>query len=152
MIGSLMYLTVSQPGIMFTTCLCPRYQANPKESHFLDVKCIVRYLKGTMNLGLWYPKETCFDLVAYSNSDYGGCKIDRKSTSGSVQFLEDKLVSLSSNKQHWVATSTAEAEYVAAAKHQLADLFTKPLDEQRFNFLKLKLGMLTLLPDTDSDV
>ncbi|GJZ17699.1 retrovirus-related pol polyprotein from transposon TNT 1-94 [Tanacetum coccineum] len=106
MIGSLMYLTASRPDIQFSTCLCARYQANPKESHLVAVKRIFRYLKGTPNLGLWYPKGSGFDLKAYSDSDYAGCNLDRKSTSG------------------------AEAEYVAAAgccaqvlwiKSQLAD-------------------------------
>ncbi|KAI3735404.1 hypothetical protein L6452_14900 [Arctium lappa] len=74
-----------------------------------------RYLKGTKNVGLWYPKNSGFDLVAYTDSDYGGCKLDRKSTTGSCQFLGGKLVSWTSNKQNCVSTSTAEAEYVAAA-------------------------------------
>ncbi|KAI3718361.1 hypothetical protein L6452_19228 [Arctium lappa] len=187
MIGSLLYLTASRPYIMFATCLCARYQANPKESHLAAVKRIFRYLKGT--------------------------KIDRKSTTGSCQLLGGKLVSWSSKKQNSFSTSTAEAEYVAAvsccaqilwmknqlrdynqlyshipilrdnsnaiviannpvlhsrSKHidiryhfirhhiskgdielhfiptdlQLADLFTKPIDEARFKFLIGELGML----------
>ena len=83
MIGSLSYLMASRPDMMFSTCLCARYQANPKESHLIVVKRIFRYLKGTKNLGLWYPKNSAFDLMAYTNSDYGGCKLDRKSPSGS---------------------------------------------------------------------
>ncbi|GJZ42639.1 retrovirus-related pol polyprotein from transposon TNT 1-94 [Tanacetum coccineum] len=82
MIGSLMYLTASKPDIQFSTCLCARYQANPKESHLVVVKRIFKYLKGTPNLGLWYPKGSGFDLKAYSDSDYAGCNLDRKSTSG----------------------------------------------------------------------
>ncbi|KAJ9547523.1 LOW QUALITY PROTEIN: hypothetical protein OSB04_020066 [Centaurea solstitialis] len=211
-IGSLLYLTASRPDIMFATCFCARFQANPKESHMLAVKRILRYLKGTPNRGLWYQKESRFELVAFSDADHGGCQLDRKSTSGHVQFLGDKLVSWGSKKQHCVSTSTAEAEYVAAAscysqvlwmrtqlrdygynfnhipiycdsksaiaitcnpvqhtrtkhidiryhfikdhvergtielyfvktEYQLADLFTKPLDEKRFNFLISKLGM-----------
>ncbi|KAJ9551554.1 hypothetical protein OSB04_015599 [Centaurea solstitialis] len=211
-IGSLLYLTASRPDIMFATCFCARFQANPKESHMMAVKRILRYLKGTPNRGLWYPKESGFELVAFSDADHGGCQLDRKSTSGHVQFLGDKLVSWGSKKQHCVSTSTAEAEYVAAAsccsqvlwmrtqlrdhgynfnhipiycdsksaiaitcnpvqhtrtkhidiryhfikdhvergtielyfvntEYQLADLFTKPLDEKRFNFLISKLGM-----------
>ena len=166
-----------------------------------------------MDLGLWYPKETSFELIAYTDADHAGCMLDRKSTSGGAHFLGDKLVSWASKKQNCVSTSTAEAEYVAAAsccsqvlwmrtqlrdygfffdkvpiycdsksaiaitcnpvqhsktKHidvryhfikdnvekgnielyfvhtdlQLADLFTKPLDEKRFQFLISKLGML----------
>ncbi|KAI3769172.1 hypothetical protein L6452_00272 [Arctium lappa] len=115
MIGSLMYLTSSRPDIMFSTCLCSRYQAAPKESHLAVVKRIFRYLKGTADLGLWYPKDTGFQLTAYSDADHAGCMLDRKSTSGHVQFLGDKLVSWASKKQLCVSTSTAEAEYVAAA-------------------------------------
>ncbi|KAJ9565142.1 hypothetical protein OSB04_001108, partial [Centaurea solstitialis] len=114
-IGSLLYLTASRPDIMFATCFCARFQANPKESHMMAVKRILRYLKGTPNRGLWYPKESGFELVAFSDADHGGCQLDRKSTSGHVQFLGDKLVSWGSKKQHCVSTSTAEAEYVAAA-------------------------------------
>ncbi|KAJ9544789.1 hypothetical protein OSB04_024496 [Centaurea solstitialis] len=213
MIGSLMYLTASRPDIMFSTCLCARYQSKPKVSHLKAVKRIFRYLKGTINLGLWYPKGSGYELTGYTDADHGGCKLDRKSTTGHIQFLGDKLVSWASKKQNCVSLSTAEAEYVAAAsccsqiiwmrtqlrdygfkfdkipiycdsksaiaiscnpvqhtktKHidiryhfikdhvekgtielyfvntefQLADLFTKALDEKRFNFLITKLGYM----------
>ncbi|GJV75921.1 retrovirus-related pol polyprotein from transposon TNT 1-94 [Tanacetum coccineum] len=112
MIGSLMYLTSSRPDIMFATCMCARYQANPNEHHVSAVKRIFRYLKGTINLGLWYPKDSGFDLTAYSDVDHAGCHLDRKSTSGSVQFLGDKLVCWSSKKQNCVSISTAESEYI----------------------------------------
>ncbi|GKB10652.1 retrovirus-related pol polyprotein from transposon TNT 1-94 [Tanacetum coccineum] len=92
MIGSLMYLTASRPDIQFSTCLCARYQANPKESHLIVVKRIFRYLKGTPSLGLWYLKCSGFDLKGYSDSDYVGCNMDRKSTSGACQLLGGKLV------------------------------------------------------------
>ena len=215
MIGSLLYLTASRPDIMFATCLCARFQSDPKESHLIAVKRIFRYLKGTPNLGIWYPKDTGFDLIGYTDSDFAGCKIDRKSTSGSCQFLGRRLVSWYSKKQHSVSTSTAEAEYIAAGsccaqilwmrnqlrdygllltkipifcdntsaiaisnnpvqhsrtKHidiryhfirehvmngtvelhfvptedQIADIFTKPLDESTFNKLVGELGMLNL--------
>nr|GFA69360.1 hypothetical protein [Tanacetum cinerariifolium] len=72
------------PDIMFTTCMCARYQANPNEHHVSAVKRLFRYLKGTINLGLWYPKDSGFDLIAYSDSDHVGCHLDQKSTSGSV--------------------------------------------------------------------
>ena len=93
MIGSLLYLTASRPDIMFSTCLCARYQANPKESHLSAVKRIFKYLKGTPNLGLWYPINSGFDLIGYSDSDFAGCKIDRKCTTGGAQLLGNKLVS-----------------------------------------------------------
>ncbi|KAJ9539006.1 hypothetical protein OSB04_031739 [Centaurea solstitialis] len=114
MIGSLLYLTASRPDIMYSTCLCARYQAEPKESHLTAVKGIFRYLKGTPNLGLWYSKDSGFDLTAYSDSDFAGFKIDRKSTTGGCHLLGGKLVSWTSKKQNSVSTSTAEAEYVAA--------------------------------------
>ncbi|KAJ9557132.1 hypothetical protein OSB04_011746 [Centaurea solstitialis] len=114
MIGSLLYLTASRPDIMYSTCLCARYQAEPKESHLTAVKRIFRYLKGTPNLGLWYSKDSRFDLTAYSDSDFAGCKIDRKSTTGGCHLLGGKLVNWTSKKQNYVSTSTAEAEYVAA--------------------------------------
>ena len=109
-----LYLTTSRPDIMFSTCLCARYQANPKEFHLIVVKRIFRYLKGTKNVGLWYPKNSAFDFMAYTDSDYGGCKLDRKSTSGSCQFLGGKLVSWSSKKQNCVSTFTTEDECVVA--------------------------------------
>ncbi|KAJ9568046.1 hypothetical protein OSB04_004012 [Centaurea solstitialis] len=114
MIGSLLYLTASRPDIMYSTCLCARYQAEPKESHLTAVKRIFRYLKGTPNLGLWYSNDSGFDLTAYSDSDFAGCKIDRKSTTGGCHLLGGKLVSWTSKKQNSVSTSIAEAEYVAA--------------------------------------
>nr|GFA65543.1 hypothetical protein [Tanacetum cinerariifolium] len=115
MIGSLMYVTSSRPGIMFATCMCARYQANPNEYHVSAVKRIFRYLKGTINLGLWYSKDSGLDLTAYSDTDHAGCHLDRKNTSGSVQFLGDKLVCWSSKKQNCMSISTAESEYVAVS-------------------------------------
>nr|GEW88236.1 hypothetical protein [Tanacetum cinerariifolium] len=106
MIGSLMYVTSSRPDIMFATCMCSIYQANPNEHHVSAVKRIFRYLKGTINLNLWYLKDSGFDLTAYSDADHAGCHLDRKSTSGSVQFLGDKLVCWSFKKQNCVSIST----------------------------------------------
>ncbi|GJW45009.1 putative ribonuclease H-like domain-containing protein [Tanacetum coccineum] len=82
MIGSLMYLTSSRPDIMFTVCACARYQVNPKVSHLHAVKRIFRYLKGQLKLGLWYLKDSPFNLVAYTDSDYAGASLDKKSTTG----------------------------------------------------------------------
>ncbi|GJR91738.1 retrovirus-related pol polyprotein from transposon TNT 1-94 [Tanacetum coccineum] len=109
------FVRAIRPDIQFSTCLCARYQANPKESHLIAVKRIFRYHKGTPNLGLWYPKRLGFDLKAYSNSDYTRCNLDRKSTSGGCQILGGKLVCWSAKKQSSVAMSSAKAEYVAAA-------------------------------------
>ena len=91
-------------------CLHLKY---PTESHLKATKRILRYLKGTHDVGLWYPKGPNFELIGYSDSDYGGCKIDRMSTSGTCQLLGRSLVSWSSKKQNSVALSTAEAEYIA---------------------------------------
>ncbi|GKE44473.1 putative ribonuclease H-like domain-containing protein, partial [Tanacetum coccineum] len=93
MIGSLMYLTTSRSNIMFSVCAGARYQVTPKECHLHTVKRIFRYLKGHPKLGLWYPKESPFDLVAYSDSDYGGANQDKKSTTGGCQFLGRRLIS-----------------------------------------------------------
>ncbi|GKC69685.1 putative ribonuclease H-like domain-containing protein [Tanacetum coccineum] len=115
MIGSLMYLTTSRPDIMFAVCACARFQVSPKTSHLLAVKRIFRYLKGKPSLGLWYPKDSPLELVAYTDSDYAGATQDRKSTTGGCQFLGSRLISWQCKKQTVVATSTTEAEYVAAA-------------------------------------
>ncbi|GJT23735.1 hypothetical protein Tco_0893672 [Tanacetum coccineum] len=82
MIGSLMYLTSSRPDIMFAVCAYARYQVNPKVSHLHAMKRIFRYLKGQPKLGLWYPKDSPLDLVAYTDSDYARTSLDRKSTTG----------------------------------------------------------------------
>src|SRR4029078_8895810 len=106
--------TASRPDIMFSVCMCARFQAAPRECHLTTVKRILRYLKYSPNIGLWYTKGAHFDLVGFSDSDYAGCKVDRKSTSGGCQFLGRSLVSWSSKKQNSVALSTAEAEYISA--------------------------------------
>ncbi|GJW26061.1 putative ribonuclease H-like domain-containing protein [Tanacetum coccineum] len=115
MIGSLMYLTSSRPNIMFDMCACARYQVNPKVSHLYAMKRIFRYLKGRPKLGLWYPKDSPFDLVAYIDSHYAGASLDRKSTTRGCQFLGCRLISWQCKKQTVVANSTTEAEYVATS-------------------------------------
>ncbi|GJZ77523.1 retrovirus-related pol polyprotein from transposon TNT 1-94 [Tanacetum coccineum] len=218
MIGSLMYLTSSRPDLNYVVCLCARYQAKPTEKHLQAVKRIFRYLNGTIHMGLWYSKDTDMSLTAYADADHAGCQDTRRSTSGSAQFLGDKLVSWSSKKQKSTAISSTEAEYIALsgccsqilwmrlqltdygfqfnkiplycdnksvialccnniqhsiAKHidmryhfikeqvengivelyfvrteyQLADIFTKPLPRERFNFLIDKLGMKSMSPE-----
>nr|GEU89499.1 putative ribonuclease H-like domain-containing protein [Tanacetum cinerariifolium] len=134
MIGSLMYLTASRPDIMFAVCACARHQVTPKECHLHAVKRIFKYLKGHPKLGLWYPKESPFDLVAYSDSDYGGATQDCKSTTGGCQFLGRRLISWQCKKQTIVSTSTTEAGYVAVANgcgqvphHIIRDCFEKKL-------------------------
>ncbi|CAM8909619.1 unnamed protein product [Rhodiola kirilowii] len=115
MIGSLLYLTASRPGIMFSVCQCARFQAEPRESHVKAVKRILRYLKGTEKLVLWYPRVKSLGLEGFTEADFVGDRTDRKSTSGMAQFLGSCLVSWGSKKQNSVVLSTAEAEYIAAA-------------------------------------
>ncbi|GJX13591.1 putative ribonuclease H-like domain-containing protein [Tanacetum coccineum] len=115
MIGSLMYLTSSRPDIMFVVCACARFQVTPKVSHLYAVKRIFRYLKGQPKLGLWYPKDSPFDLEAYFDSDYASASLDRESTIGGCQFLESRLISWQCKKQTIVANPTNKAEYVATA-------------------------------------
>nr|GEW29696.1 uncharacterized mitochondrial protein AtMg00810-like [Tanacetum cinerariifolium] len=182
MIGALMYLTSSRADIVHATCLCARYQAKPTEKHLKEVKRIFRYLQGTVNTGLWYMKDSGFELTRFSDADYAGCKDTFKSTSGGAQFLGKKLVSLSSKKQDCTTLSTVEAEYVSLSacyaqvlwmrtqltdygfhfkkiliyydskstiaiscnptNYQLADLFTKALPADRFNYLVRRLELL----------
>jgi hypothetical protein len=97
-IGSLLYICASRPDIMLSVCMCARFQANPKECHLMVVKRILRYLVYTPYLSLWYPKGSTFNLLGYSDSHYAGCKVDRKSISGTCQFLGRSLVSWSSKK------------------------------------------------------
>jgi hypothetical protein len=111
-IGSLLYLCASRSDIMLSVCMCARFQATPKKCHLRVVKRIMRYLVLTSYLGLWYPKGAHFKLIGYSNADYGMCKVDRKSTFRTYQFLDRSLVCWSSKKQNSVALSTTEAEYV----------------------------------------
>nr|CAE01974.2 OSJNBb0051N19.3 [Oryza sativa Japonica Group] len=213
MIGSLLYLTASRPDIQFAVCLCARFQASPRGSHRQTVKRIMRYLNHTLEFGIWYSTSSSICLSGYFDADFGGCRIDRKSTSGTCHFLGTSLIAWSSRKQSSVAQSTAESEYVAAAsccsqilwllstlkdydltfekvplfcdntsainiaknpvqhsrtKHidirfhflrdhvekgdvelqfldtklQIADIFTKPLDSNRFAFLRGELGII----------
>ncbi|GJS15763.1 putative ribonuclease H-like domain-containing protein [Tanacetum coccineum] len=115
MIGSLMYLTASRPDIMFAVCACSRFQVTLKTLHLHAMKRIFRYLKGKPKLGLWYLRVLAFDLEAYSDSDYAGTNLDRKSIIEGCQFLGMRLISWQCKKQIIMATSTTEAEYVAAA-------------------------------------
>ncbi|GJZ57714.1 retrovirus-related pol polyprotein from transposon TNT 1-94, partial [Tanacetum coccineum] len=140
MIGSLMYLTSSRPDIMFVVCACARFQVTPKVSHLHAVKRIFRYLKGQPKLGLWYPKDSPFDLEAYTNSDYAGASLDRKSTTGGCQFLGRRLISWQCKKQTVVANSTTEAEYVAASSccGQVLWIQNQLLD-YGYNFMNTKI-------------
>ncbi|GJS86585.1 hypothetical protein Tco_0769221 [Tanacetum coccineum] len=165
-IGSLMYLTSSRPDIVQAVCYCARYQARPTEKHLKEVKRIFRYLRGTINIGLLYPKDSGFELTAFSNADHVGCIDTRKSTYGGIQFLGDKLVSWMSKKHDCTTMSSVEAEYVALSasyaqehvengtielyfvrtEYQLTDMFPKALCEDRFQYLVRQIGMRCLTP------
>ncbi|GJU79559.1 retrovirus-related pol polyprotein from transposon TNT 1-94 [Tanacetum coccineum] len=174
MIGSLMYLTASRPDLVFAVCMCARYQSRPMKKNLEAVKGVFRYLQGTINMGLWYSKDTAMALTAYADADHAGCQDTRRSTSGSAQFLGDKLVRWSSKKQTSTFISSTEAECIAMSKHidirhhfireqvekgvvelyfvrteyQLADIFTKALPRERFEFILPMLGMKCMTPET----
>nr|GEW64277.1 retrovirus-related Pol polyprotein from transposon TNT 1-94 [Tanacetum cinerariifolium] len=204
-----------RPNLTYAVCLCARYQAKPVKKHLNVVKRVFRYLKGTINMGLWYSMDTVISLTAYADADHARCQDTRCNTSISAKFLGDKLVSWSSKKQKCTAISSREAEYItlsgccaqipwmhsqltgygfqfntiplycdnrsamalccnniqhSKAKHidvryhfrkervengvmelyfvrteyQLADIFTKPLPKERFNFLIEKLGIKSM--------
>ncbi|MCL1415154.1 hypothetical protein M3J43_24330, partial [Escherichia coli] len=148
MIGSLLYLCASRPDIMLSVCMCARFQSDPKESHLTAVKRILRYLVYTPRFGLWYPRGSTFDLIGYSDADWAGCKINRKSTSGTCQFLGRSLVSWASKKQNSVALSTAEAEYIAAG-HCCAQLLWMRQTLRDYGY---KLTKVPLLCDNESAI
>nr|GEZ34044.1 uncharacterized mitochondrial protein AtMg00810-like [Tanacetum cinerariifolium] len=141
MVGALMYLTASIPDIMHETCYCARYQVKPTEKYLTTVKRIFWYLKDTINMGLWYPKDTGFELTAFSDSDHARCLDSRKSTSGGIQFLGgDKLVNWLSKKQDCTSMSSTKVEYVSlpACCAQVLWLRTQPTD-YGFHFDKIPM-------------
>jgi hypothetical protein len=148
MISSLLYLTASRPDIMFSVCMCARFQANPKESHLSDLKRILRYLKYTPNIGLWYPHGACFELLVYSDSDFAGCRVDCKSTSCGCHLLGRSLVAWSSKKQNSAALSNAEAEYISAGACCAQILYMK----QSLLDYSVVLDRVPLLCDNESAI
>nr|GEW67951.1 retrovirus-related Pol polyprotein from transposon TNT 1-94 [Tanacetum cinerariifolium] len=170
-IESLMYLTSSRPDIVLAVCFCARYESRQTEKHLKEFKRIFRYLRGTVNMGLWYPKGSSFGLTAFPNVDHVGCIDTRKSTSKGIQFLGDKLVSWMSKKQDCIAMSSAEAEYVALSascaqehvkngiielyfvrtEYQLADMFTKALPKDRFKYLVRRIVKMEILLEPTSN-
>nr|GEX76470.1 hypothetical protein [Tanacetum cinerariifolium] len=129
MIGSLMYLTSSRPDIMFAVCACARFQVTPKVSHLYAVKRIFRYLKGKPHLGLWYPKDSPFNLVAYLDSDYAGASLDRKSTTGGCQFLGCRLIS-----------GNAKSKQLLPLHPLRLRVNTPRCDEDRLEFMELMVN------------
>nr|GEU43299.1 hypothetical protein [Tanacetum cinerariifolium] len=177
MTGSLMYLTSSRPDLTYTVCLCARYQAKPTKKHLNAVKQIFRYLKENINMGLWYSKDSDMSLTAYAYADHAGCQDSRCSISRSAQFLDydfqfNKIPLYYDNKSaialscksvqhsrakhidvryHFIKEQVENGIielYFIRAEYQLADIFTKPLPRERFNFLIEKLGMKSMSPDT----
>jgi hypothetical protein len=148
MIGSLLYLCASRPDIMLSVCMCARFQTDPKVVHLRAVKRIMRYLVYTPKFGLWYPKGSTFDLIGYFDVDWVGCKIDRKSTSGTCQFLGRSLVSWASKKQNSVALSTAEVKYIVAG-HCCAQLLWMRQTLRDYGY---KLSKVPLLCDNESAI
>ncbi|GJR61116.1 retrovirus-related pol polyprotein from transposon TNT 1-94 [Tanacetum coccineum] len=190
MVGSLMYLTASRPDLVFAVCMCARYQAKPTKKHIEAIKRVFRYLRGTINWGLWYPKDTAMALTAYEDADHAGCQDTMRSTSGSAQFLEDRLILWMRSKltdydfvfnkiplycdnrsaialccnnvqhsrskhidirHHFIREQVENGVvelYFVTTDYQLADIFTKALSRERFEFLLPRLGMKSMTPKT----
>ncbi|GJU75966.1 retrovirus-related pol polyprotein from transposon TNT 1-94, partial [Tanacetum coccineum] len=151
MIGSLMYLTSSRPDLIYAVCLCARYQAKPTEKHLHAVKRIFRYLKRTINMGLWYSKDTDMSLMAYSDADHIPLYCDNKSAIAlcwnNVQHSRAKHVDV---RYHFIKEQVENGIvelYFVRREYQLAGIFTKPLPRERFNFLIEKLGMRSMYPE-----
>ena len=130
LMGSLRYLTHTRPDLMFCTGYLSRYMKIPSKEHFTSAKRVLRYVKGTLNLGLSYKQGKELSLVGYYDSDYGGDSVDRKSSSGAFFFLSDNIITWMSQKQRIVALSSCEAEYIsltlgACQGVWLADLITE---------------------------
>jgi hypothetical protein len=148
MIGSVLYLCASRLDIMLSVCMCARFQDDPKEIHLRAMKRIMRYLVYTPKFGLLYPKGFTFDLIGYSDADYAVCKIDRKNTLGTCQFLGRSLVSCASKKQNPVALSTAEAKYIVVG-HCCAQLLCMRQTLRDYGY---KLSKVRLLCDNESAI
>ncbi|GJW60933.1 hypothetical protein Tco_0110268 [Tanacetum coccineum] len=146
MISSLMYLISSRPYLVFAVCMCAQYQAKPTEKHLHAVKRIFRYLKGTIDMGLWYSKYSCITLTAYADADHAGCQDTRQSTSGSAQFLGDKLVSWSSKKQKSTAIFSTKAKDIA-----LSGCCNSQLKDNKIDLLVQQYEQFTISEDESID-
>ncbi|GJX17508.1 retrovirus-related pol polyprotein from transposon TNT 1-94 [Tanacetum coccineum] len=161
MVGSLMYLTASRPDLVFAVCMCARYQASPTKKHLEALKRVFRYLRGTINWGLWYPKDTAMALTAYADADhadYGFAfnKIplycDNRSAialcCNNVQHSRSKHIDI---RHHFIREQVEKGVvelYFVTTDYQLADIFTKALPRERFEFLLPRLGMKSMTPET----
>ncbi|GKC64945.1 hypothetical protein Tco_1097543 [Tanacetum coccineum] len=150
MIGGLMYLTASRPDIVYATFVCARYQARLTVKHLKEVKRIFRYLRQSYSMGLWYSKDSRFELIAYSDADHVGCKDDCKSTSGGLQFLVQHLKTNHIDiRYHFIKEHVEKGIvelYFVGTEYQLADLFTKALPKERFEYLVHRIGMRCITP------
>ncbi|GJR16584.1 putative ribonuclease H-like domain-containing protein [Tanacetum coccineum] len=147
MIGSLMYLTALRPDIMFAVCVCARFQVTPKASHLNAVKRIFRYLKHQPKLGLWYPRDSPFELETFSNSDYGGTSLDRKSTTGVKNPVNHSRTKHIEIRRHFIRDFHEKRLIDVIKIHtdaNVADLLTKGFDVTRFNVLVVNIGMINL--------
>ncbi|GJW62935.1 hypothetical protein Tco_0114819 [Tanacetum coccineum] len=154
MVSSLMYLTASRPDLVFVVCMCARYQASPTKKHLEALKWVFWYLKGTINWGLWYPKDTAMALTAYADVDHAGCQDTRRSTPGSAQFLMPLLSAAIMSSTPDPSTLTYDTFlrraveerhnelYFVTTDYQLADIFTKALSKERFEFLLPRLDTM----------
>nr|GEW45672.1 retrovirus-related Pol polyprotein from transposon TNT 1-94 [Tanacetum cinerariifolium] len=145
MIGTLLYRIASRPDLQFAICMCARYQARPTEKHLDAIKRIFRYLRGTVNQGLWYSKDSSIALTAFADADHAGCQYTCRSTSGSLQFLGDRLISWLFKRQNSVAISSTEAEYITLSGCCAQILWSKHIDI-RYHFIKehVENGMIKL--------
>ncbi|GKB41664.1 hypothetical protein Tco_0886606 [Tanacetum coccineum] len=173
MIGTLMYLTASRPDLTFSVCMCAQYQANPIEKHLHAAKRIFKYLRGTINRGLWYPKDSSIALTAYADTDHAGCQDTSRSTFGCsatfarqtcyVWIIEKHLCEYQYAKLNILLCLAVELKfyfikeqvengvvelYFVNMEYQLADIFTKALGIERIEFLINKLGMRSFTPET----
>ncbi|GJU18372.1 retrovirus-related pol polyprotein from transposon TNT 1-94 [Tanacetum coccineum] len=190
MVGSLMYLTASRPDLVFAVCMCARYQAKPTKKHFEAIKRVFRYLKGTINMGLWYPKDNAMSLTAYADADHAGCQDSRRKAEyiamsgccaqilwmrsqlkdygfdfnkiplycdnksaialccNNVQHSRSKHIDI---RHHFIREQVENRVvelYFVETNYQLADILTKALPRERFEFLLPRLGMKSLTPET----
>ncbi|GKA18955.1 hypothetical protein Tco_0698870 [Tanacetum coccineum] len=150
MVGTFLYLTSSRPDLVYDVCMCAWYQARPTKKYLHPIKRIFRYLRGTVNRGLWYSKDYAIALKAFADADHASCQDTKHSASGSMQLLGDRLVSWSSKRQKSIAISSTKAQYIALSGccAQLVDIFTKALCRERIEFLIDKLGRRSFTPET----
>ncbi|GKC86663.1 hypothetical protein Tco_1147312 [Tanacetum coccineum] len=149
-----MYLASSQPDLVFDVCICAWYKAKPTEKHLHAVKRIFQYLRGAINMGLWYSKDSCIALIAIADADHAGCQDTRRSTSGSMQLLGDRLHSRSKHidiRHHFIKEQVENEVvelYFVRTEYELVNIFTKPLARERLAFLIDKLRMKSMSPET----